>query len=87
MTITKLKTKNQITLPKEIVKKLNLKPNELFSVAVDGNCIKLIPVELEPKYTPQELNSIDKIVEKEKGKARTVKVGKEFSGYIKKITK
>ena len=87
MTITKLKTKNQITLPKEIVKKLNLKPNELFSVAVDGNCIKLIPVELEPKYTPQELNAIDKIVEKEKNKAKTVKAGKEFSDYIKKTTK
>ena len=87
MIITKLKTKNQITLPKEVVKKLNLKPNELFTVDIEGNCIKLIPVELEPKYTPQDLNAIDKIVEKEKDKARTVKAGKEFSDYIKKITK
>ncbi|OGL45224.1 MAG: hypothetical protein A2149_08555 [Candidatus Schekmanbacteria bacterium RBG_16_38_11] len=83
MTITKLKAKNQITLPKEIVKKLNLKPNELFTVDVEGNCIKLIPVELEPKYTPQELDAIDKIVEKEKGKAKTVKAGDEVRRYLR----
>ena len=83
MIITKLKAKNQITLPKQIVKKLNLKPNELFTVDVEGNCIKLIPVELEPKYTPQELNAIDKIVEKEKDKAKTVKAGDEVRRYLR----
>jgi len=83
MIITKLKAKNQITLPKQIVKKLNLKPNELFAVDIEGSCIKLIPVELEPKYTPQELDAIDKIVEKEKGKAKTIKVGDEVRRYLR----
>lgn len=59
MTITKLKTKNQITIPKEVVKKLNL------------------------KYTQQELTAIDKIVEKEKVKAKTVKAGKEVRRYLR----
>jgi antitoxin component of MazEF toxin-antitoxin module len=87
MTITKLKAKNQITLPSAIVKRLHLRPEELFAVDVEDNYIKLIPVEVEPRYTAEELKAIDRIVEKEKGKAKSRKAGKEFSAYIKKLTK
>lgn len=87
MTIAKLKAKNQLTIPKEIVKRLNLRKNELFAVDVEDNYIKLIPVEIKPRYTQEELKAIDKIVEKEKTKAKTLKPGKEFSKYIHKITK
>lgn len=87
MTITRLKAKNQLTIPSVIVKRLRLKPNELFAVDVEKNFIKLIPVEIKPRYTPEELSAIDRIVTKEKGKAKQVKPGKEFSIYIKKITK
>ena len=87
MTITKLKAKNQITIPSTIVKRLHLKLDELFAVDVEGNFIKLIPVKVEPRYTAQELKAIDRNVENEKGKAKVLKPGKEFSRYIKKITK
>ena len=87
MTITKLKAKNQITIPSAIVKRLHLKLDELFAVDVEGNFIKLIPVKVEPRYTAEELKAIDHIVENEKGKAKVLKPGKEFSRYIKKITK
>jgi antitoxin component of MazEF toxin-antitoxin module len=87
MTITKLKAKNQITIPSAIVKRLHLKLDELFAVDVEGNFIKLIPVKVEPRYTAEELKAIDRIVENEKGKAKVLKPGKEFSHYIKKITK
>jgi antitoxin component of MazEF toxin-antitoxin module len=87
MTITKLKAKNQITIPNAIVKRLHLKLDELFAVDVEGNFIKLIPVKVEPRYTAEELKAIDRIVENEKGKAKVLKPGKEFSRYIKKITK
>ena len=87
MTITKLKAKNQITIPSAIVKRLHLKLDELFAVDVEGNFIKLIPVKVEPRYTAEELKAIDRIVENEKSKAKVLKPGKEFSRYIKKITK
>ncbi|MBI4846141.1 MAG: hypothetical protein HY810_06700 [Candidatus Omnitrophica bacterium] len=87
MTITKLKAKNQITLPSSIVKRMNLKPQELFTVNIQDNFIKLVPVEIEPRYTAEELKAIDKIVKNEKAKAKVLKSGKEFSQYIKKITK
>ncbi|MFH1259201.1 MAG: hypothetical protein ABII74_05235 [Elusimicrobiota bacterium] len=85
MTIAKLKAKNQITLPNEIVKRMHLRVNELFAVYVEKNYIKLMPVEMEPRYTPEELSGIDKIVDAEKSKAKVLKPGKEFSAYIKKI--
>ena len=87
MTLTKLKAKNQLTLPAAVIKRLGLKPNEFFSVDVEKNYIKLIPVTLEPKYTSHELESIDRIVEKEKGKGKSLKPGKEFSHYLKKLAK
>ncbi len=87
MTITRLKTKNQLTIPNEIVRRLNLKENELFAVDIENNYIKLTPVEVEPRYTPEEIKAIDRIVEAEKGKAKAVKPSKGFSDYIKGISK
>ena len=87
MTITKLKAKNQITIPSAIVKRLHLKLDELFAVGVEGNYIKLIPVKVQPRYTAEELKAIDRVVEKEKSKGKVFKSGKEFSVYIKKLTK
>jgi len=87
MTITKLKAKNQVTLPAVIVKRLHLKNDELFAIDVEKNYIKLIPVRVEPRYTAEELAGIDRVVAKEKGKAKVLKPGKEFSSYLKKIAK
>jgi hypothetical protein len=69
------------------VKRLHLKTDELFAVDVENNYIKLIPVKLEPRYTSEELKAIDNVATQEKSKAKIVKPGKEFSHYIKQITK
>ena len=87
MTITKLKAKNQLTIPSAVVKRLHLKMDELFAVDIEDNYIRLTPVKVEPRYTAEDLKAIDHIVENEKSKARIVKPGKEFSNYIKKVTK
>lgn len=82
MNLAKLKAKNQVTLPHEVVKKLDLKPEELFQVDVVKNNIVLIPVEIKPKYSEEELKAIDRIIEKNKKKGKTIKAGKKFSKYI-----
>lgn len=87
MTITKLKAKNQLTIPAAVIKRLGLKSDELFAVDIEKNYIKLTPVTMEPRYTSQELQAIDRIVEKEKGKGKALKSGKEFSHYLKKLAK
>lgn len=86
MTITKLKAKNQLTIPSEIVKRLHLKASELFAVDVEDNYIKLTPVDVEPRYTSEELEALNHLVDKEKAKAKLVKAGPEFSRLIKKLT-
>lgn len=87
MTITKLKQKNQVTIPQAIIKRLHLKEDELFMVDVESNYIKLIPVKISPLYSAQELKALDQLVGKEKPRAKVYKAGDEFSGYIKKIAK
>ena len=81
MILTKLKAKNQITLPKEIIGRFDFRKNELFQVEAEDNYIKLIPVDIEPRYSPGELEAIDKIVEQEKGRAKTLKAGNKFSSH------
>ncbi len=85
MTITRLKEKNQITLPKSIVERLHLKKDELFEVDIKKNYIILIPVEVRPKYTEKELEKISRLVKRGKKKAKTVRAGEDFSHYIKSI--
>lgn len=45
-----------------------------------------LTVKMKPNYTAKKLNAIDKIVTKEKPKAKSLKPGKKFSSYIKKVT-
>lgn len=86
MTLTKLKAKSQLTIPSEIMKKLRLRKDELFAIDVEDNSIKLTPVDVEPRYAPDELRAMDTIVEREKSRGKPLKAGKEFSDYVKKIS-
>ena len=87
MIITKLKAKNQLTIPASIVKRMQLKPNELFSVDIERNYIKLVPVEMEPRYTAEELAGVKAIAHKEIKRAKTFKTKKELCAYARKIAK
>lgn len=47
--IIELRKKTQITLPKEIVKSLNLQEGDKFEVTIENGFIKLEPVAVYPK--------------------------------------
>ncbi len=47
--IIELRKKSQITLPKEIVKNLNLQEGDKFDVSIENGCIKLEPVAVYSK--------------------------------------
>lgn len=49
MLIARLKARNQLTIPNQIVEALHLRLDQLFRVEIDGRSIKLVPVELEPR--------------------------------------
>ena len=84
MTIAKLKTKNQVTIPNEVVVQMKLSKNEVFAVEVEKNYIKLTPVAMTPRYTAKELAAIDRIVDREKSRGKRFEAGQGFAEYIKK---
>ena len=81
----RIKAKNQLTIPNELVRKLDLKQNDIVELSLEEDYIKITPVQVEPRYTPEELKTIDEIVEEEKKKGKGLKAGKEFEEYIRKI--
>lgn len=50
--LSKRTSKNQITLPKEIVNAF--RDTEYFNVEIDGNAIRLTPVRITPAGSPLE---------------------------------
>ncbi len=46
MTIARLKEKNQVTLPKKIVERLNLKKDDFFEVRVEKTILSLFLLSL-----------------------------------------
>ena len=63
--------KNQITIPKQLVKNLGLSQGSLFDVRQKGNRLELIPLEtVEKTFTDAEYAKMDEIFEREKHLAK-----------------
>ena len=78
--------RNQVTIPVELVKKLNMRPHDMvsFSYTEAGIVMKpVIVVDKKEAWSPDELDVLEKIIEKQ------VKAGKyvEFSGSKKAINR
>ena len=82
MILGKVKYKNQVTIPSAIAKLLGLKPNDVLSFNVKRGQIVIVPVHVEPRYTPEEVRAIDDIVAHEKKKAKIYPAGDEFQKAI-----
>lgn len=54
--LTELKQKSQITIPKEIVKELELQQGDMFDISVEDGVIYLVPVVVYPKKYADDLN-------------------------------
>ncbi len=74
-----------MTIPNELMKKLDLTHDDIVEFKLEEDYIKITPVQVEPRYTPEELKAIDEIVEKENKKGKKLKAGKEFKKYVKNI--
>ena len=82
MTIT-MTSKNQVTIPKKIVDRFNLKRGTIFDIKIDANRIELIPMELvEKSYTEDEYKKLEELYQQEKATAKLM--GK---GLIEKLKK
>lgn len=69
--LLKVNVRNDLHLPAELLRHLNLGRERMVKVAIKGNAIILIPVDLEPRYSPEELEGLDRLHEDEKKKGWT----------------
>jgi len=72
MTIT-MTSKNQITIPKQLVKALQLSEGSLFDIHLKGNRLEIIPLEtIEKTFTDEEYAKMEKLYQKQKHTAKRV---------------
>ena len=80
----RVNARNDLHLPVELLERLNLGEDRLLKAEVKGHTIVLIPVDLEPRYTPEELEGLDRLHEAEKRKGW---IPLETSADIDRLTK
>ena len=62
MTVTlKINARNDVHLPAKVLKRLNLGADRLVKAELRNNALVLIPVDLEPRYTREELEGLDRL--------------------------
>ena len=72
MTVTlKVNARNDLHLPAELLRGLNLGAERVVKAELKGHALILMPVDLEPRYSPEELAGLDRVHEDEKKKGWT----------------
>ena len=64
----KVNARNDLHLPAEVLRRLNLGADKILKAEVKGNALILLPVDLEPRYSAEELEGLDRLHEDEKKK-------------------
>ena len=70
-TTLKVNARNDLHLPAELLRGLNLGEDRVVKAELKGNALILIPVDLEPRYSTEELAGLDHLHEDEKKKGWT----------------
>ena len=69
MTVTlKVNARNDLHLPADVLKRLNLGADRLVKAEMKNSMLILMPVDLEPRYTAEELAGLDRLHDDEKKK-------------------
>lgn len=79
-----LRSRSQITIPKTVIKELNIKEGDKFEIeTIDGE-IRLIPIVVYPKKYVEELeNEVKKVKEQiANGKARVYNTTEELFAHL-----
>ena len=62
MTVTlKINARNDIHIPAEVLRRLNLGNHRIVKAEVKGNTLIIVPVDLEPRYAAEELEGLDRL--------------------------
>ena len=84
MTYTlRINARNDIHLPAGLLEQLNVGEDRIVKVEQRGNALVLVPVDLEPRYSKEELEGLDRLHadEKKKGWVR-LKSAKDIDSLL-----
>ena len=57
----RVNARNDVHLPADLLRRLNLGSERVVKAEVKGNSLVLIPVDLEPRYSAEELAGLDRL--------------------------
>lgn len=57
----RMNARNDIHLPSDLVRQLNMGAEKIVKAEIKGNALILVPVDLEPRYSPEELEGLDRL--------------------------
>ncbi len=85
MTYTlRINARNDVHLPSELLRQLNLGEERIVRVEQRNNALVLVPVDLEPRYSKEELEGLDRLHEEQKKKGWvSLKSSKEVDALLK----
>lgn len=91
-TIRPIGKRNQITIPAQLLKRFGLHPGDLVNFRQGKEGILLKPVEVverDEEWTKEELDAMERLFEKQKGKKDYVRFNDVESGlkYLRQIMK
>ena len=79
----KINSRNDLHLPVEILRHLNLGKEKILRVDVRKNAIVLVPVDLDDRYSADELSGLDEIHSDEKKKGwKILKSDKDIENLL-----
>ena len=85
MILSKVLSKNQLTLPKEVVKALHIQKGALLKCQVENQKIILTPVIVEEPFTEEEFKKLEKLYKDPKNKGKTFHSAAEAIRYLNRL--
>lgn len=67
----KVNARNDLHLPAAVLRALNLGKERLVKAELRGNALIILPVDLEPRYSHEELKGLDRLHEDQRKKGWT----------------
>ena len=85
MILSKVLSKNQITLPSEAVRKLHISKGDILKCEVHGKSISFIPVIVEEPYSEEELKKFDELYNRPTNKGKSYHSKSEAVGHLRRL--
>lgn len=85
MVLSKVLSKYQITLPKEVVRSLDIHKGEYLKCAVRGRSISLTPVSIEETYSEEDIRTFHTLYSHPANRGKVYKNKTEALAHLKHL--